>query len=165
MAVRSLRSYFSFRGMLDWRAFARSYLIATCVAFGGAVAIFTPLTILIETMDSLGAIDPRLHLVFRRASIPVTVAIVMIPYVWVQIALCARRWRDIGVNPILGIGAWFGICLADNLLWKPHIAARYFAPFAQATPIGGALLATVLIILFAWPGRPRAGLAAATTLA
>ena len=80
--------------------------------------------------------------------------LVIIPFfLWIILSMQARRFRDIGWNPVLVMPALFVVALFDQLVARaaPVLA---FSKLSHQTPVGLLIgLASSCALLF-WPGRP-----------
>jgi uncharacterized membrane protein YhaH (DUF805 family) len=139
-----LEAVFSFRGRIN-----RLQYFLSCVAFGMALIVFAVLAVgLVAAHGGLqGAITatPGLALIGLLAVLLAPV------FLWVSYSLQARRFRDIGWEPLYVIPGWIAIDIVDRLLAKglPSLA---IGSSHDVTPIGGLVnLALVCALLF-WPG-------------
>ncbi len=80
-------------------------------------------------------------------------------YFWVSFSLQARRFRDIGWEPVFVIPAWIGVDILDRLLTMaaPRIAV---ADGMGVSWIGLLVNAGLGLCLLFWPGKPAFDIAA-----
>jgi len=139
-----LGAVFSFRGRLN-----RIQYFLSLIGLGFATMVVAVVTVL----GAFGGQMPVQANLMHAGVIVLLVMLVAVPaYFWVSFSLQARRFRDIGWDPILMIPGWLMLEILDRL-------AVHFAPeMAVVQGIGvswfGLLLNLGLgLCLLFWPGR------------
>jgi uncharacterized membrane protein YhaH (DUF805 family) len=136
-----LEALFSFRGRIN-----RLQYFGWGLALAGAMAVLAiPLVVLMIGAHVAGA--PAVGLI---------ALIVAPPFLWASFALQAKRFRDIGWNPVYVIPAWIAIDAVDLLVAK---TAPMLAVGALHTHTLIGVLANLILggsLLF-WPGRADDG--------
>jgi len=139
-----LGAVFSFRGRLN----RIQYFLGSWAL--GTVTIVLALIVVVGVAGSRGMDQANL----LRAGVTVLIALLAIGpvYFWISFSLQARRFRDIGWEPVFVIPAWVGLDVVDRL-------AVYGAPqIAVVQGMGASWLGLLLnlglgLCLLFWPGR------------
>jgi uncharacterized membrane protein YhaH (DUF805 family) len=139
-----LETVFSFRGRIN-----RLQYFASVVALGAALIV--PVLVIglgLLAHGGVGAKPPLATLalmgLFFLLSIP--------PFLWVSFSLQARRFRDIGWNPLYVIPGWMVFQVFDRVLAQ-FVPALSIGPLHYQTWIGLLVSLTLGGALLFWPGR------------
>ena len=73
--------------------------------------------------------------------------------VWSGFAITAKRVRDMGLSPLLVIGALIVFDIIDLLVLKRLTPVRFYWPLAEHTMAGGIVNIAYLAALLLWPGQ------------
>jgi uncharacterized membrane protein YhaH (DUF805 family) len=135
---------FSFRGRLN-----RLQYLASSMALGAVITIavvIVGVTAFAQFHASGG--QPNLA---GLGPILLIALLLLPPFFWVSFSLQARRFRDIGWNPVLMIPLWLGVLVVDELV---AIAAPAVSlPVVHHTVIGVLFNLAMGGSLLFWPGR------------
>jgi uncharacterized membrane protein YhaH (DUF805 family) len=146
-----LSAVFSFRGRLN----RLQYFLGS---WGLGVAFIVVVAIFLVTFVGVG--QPTGATLLRAGLLGFAALAVAFPlYLWVSFSLQARRFRDIGWEPVFVIPAWIGAGILDRLavMGAPQIAVIH----GSGVSWFGLLLNLGLggCLLF-WPGKPPLDVAA-----
>jgi hypothetical protein len=103
----------------------------------------------------MGALSPELFEAAKTLPASCVVIGVGLPYLWVGMALAARRIRAIGLNPLIALPLCLLIYLVDPYVLRPLTDVRFVWPLSSMTPIGGVLTTAALLVLLAVPSRNK----------
>lgn len=144
---------FSFRGRINRLRYFLSVLGLGMAA--GLLAVVGVIMIaghgdLRDNLGALATLGPLLLL-----------ALLILPvFLWISLSLQARRFRDIGWNPLYVIPAWIMADVIDFMLAKA-VPALAIGKLHNQTLIGGLIGLVLSSALLFWPGRagddPEAG--------
>lgn len=142
---------FSFRGKIDRKTFALGYASAAAAMMAIGVAIILPLSFVLAWLKTTNLVSSDLLGALKALSITGTVIAVAVPYLWVLLALIAKRARSIGINPFLFTGALLLVGPLDVYLVRPLTKARFIWPFASMSLVGGLVTSLAFILLLFCP--------------
>ncbi len=103
---------------------------------------------------------PVRHAALGFAFFGLCAVLVAAPVLWVSLSLYARRWRDIGLDPLYLIPGWIVLEIADALV-AARVPAWSLAEHG-GTALGALVNAGLTLALFFWPGREGADAAPPT---
>lgn len=135
---------FSFRGRLN-----RLQYLASSMALGAVVTIAVVIIGVSAFAQFHGSGGPP-----SLASLGPILLIALLlvpPFFWVSFSLQARRFRDIGWNPVLVIPLWLGVLVIDQLLATAVPAISL--PLVHRTIVGVVFNLAMGGSLLFWPGR------------
>jgi len=140
-----LAAVFSFRGRLN-----RIQYFLGSWGLGTAMIVLVVLAFLVVFG---GQLPDRSKLVGGAVALLLVLLVLAPMYFWVAFSLQARRFRDIGWEPVFVIPAWIGLDIVDRVvvMGAPQLAV------AEGTGISwlGLLVNAGLgLCLLFWPGRP-----------
>lgn len=146
-----LAAVFSFRGRLN-----RIQYFLGCWGLGTAMVVL----VVVGFVAILGGRGADQASLLKAGLAGLLFLLVLGPiYFWVSFSLQARRFRDIGWNPVFVIPAWIGAGILDRLavMGAPQIAVIDGAGVSWFGLILNLFLAGCLLF---WPGRPPFDVAA-----
>jgi uncharacterized membrane protein YhaH (DUF805 family) len=137
-----LELFFSFRGRIN-----RIQYLTGCIGLAGVVII----AMLVCLAGAIGGrADPK-----PAIGVIILIAIAVAPgLLWASFAMQAKRFRDIGWNPVYVIPGWIVIGVIDTLvaLGAPALAVDQHHTH---TLVGGLVNLALGGSLLFWPGRPE----------
>lgn len=136
-----LDAVFSFRGRIG-----RLQYLMGCFGIGVGATLAIVLAIIATASQAAGAGRPPLAL------IGLLVLVVAPICMWVAFSLQARRFRDIGWNPLHVIPAWIGFCVVDELVARA-VPSLSLAPLHNETIVGALINLGMAGVLLFWPGH------------
>ncbi len=137
------------------------------MALGLVVGILTVIAIVTAITGRGGAPLPTTPIEVLALLAPVVVFLlpVFAAYLWISLSLQARRFRDIGWNPLYAILGWIGVLALDKLLAMavPSLAVGH----GEAHILGGTILGGLVNLamggaLLFWPSASVTGPTAST---
>jgi uncharacterized membrane protein YhaH (DUF805 family) len=141
-----LEKLFSFRGRLSRLAF-----------LGWTAASIALLVLMIVVLMMVGVVGGQtLHVAVAPQLTSLVVGLLMaIQYVWVALALQAKRIRDIGLSPLIVIGTLVAFSIVDSTLLTRLVPAPPIHLFGPQTMIGALVNVAYLCALLFWPGQTK----------
>jgi uncharacterized membrane protein YhaH (DUF805 family) len=141
-----LGAIFSFRGRLN----RIQYFLGCCGAGAGLVVLLMLVGGLAFAAAGGGSGPPSM---FTVAVVGLAMLLVVGPlYCWISFSLQARRFRDIGWEPVFVIPGWIGANIIDRLavMGAPQIAIMPGAGISWLTVVVGLFFSGSLLF---WPGH------------
>jgi uncharacterized membrane protein YhaH (DUF805 family) len=142
-----LGAIFSFRGRLN----RIQYFLGCCGAGAGLVVLLMIVGGLAFAAAGGHSEGPPSMLAIVVVGLAILVLVGPL-YVWISFSLQARRFRDIGWEPVVVIPGWIGVNIIDRLavMGAPQIAIMPGAGISWLTVIVGLFFSGALLF---WPGR------------
>lgn len=140
-----LESMFSFQGRLNrLQYFLRVLLLTAIIVVPGIFLAFQ------VALDGLGKS-------LSSFGLWGLLILIMIPaLLWLSFAFQARRFRDIGLNPLYTILGWIGVMIVDAFLARA-VPSLSLSHFVHQTILGLAINFGLGGALLFWPGKPNGG--------
>jgi uncharacterized membrane protein YhaH (DUF805 family) len=139
-----LETVFSFRGRIN-----RLQYFAGAVAL--TAALIVPVLVIGFGLFAHGGVGARPPLA-TLALLGLFVLIAIPPFLWVSFSLQARRFRDIGWNPLYVIPGWIAFQVLDRVIAQ-FVPALSVGPLHAQTWIGMLVSLGLAGALLFWPGR------------
>jgi uncharacterized membrane protein YhaH (DUF805 family) len=144
---RIRRTWFSLDGCMSRRKFVIAELLLAV-----AVLLAVPLEYLLFAIIAQGLHIGPDQPGFVAAAVlwGLTLAV---PTLWAAAAPMVKRCRDAGLPPVAMLGAVFLMPILDRMMLAPVFSARLAWPLDWMTPLGGALIASALLLMACMPCR------------
>ena len=142
-----LAAVFGFRGRIN-----RLQYFLGALALGAALVV--PLLLIVGSIGLHAAAGPRPGLLASLGG-QALFALVAVPlFLWVALSLQARRFRDIGWNPLYVIPGLIAVGVVDALVARAAPAISIGALHNQ-TPLGLTVSLAAAAALLFWPGKAK----------